>query len=103
MTIIEALGRILFYAALDDSGFEPTMKDYANAIEKDLKVLEILKPRIKLEDNTLKNFYFTVEENGLPKIEGDEKEVEVAFIDASGFVFRDSEEYKLLKEWLNEQ
>ena len=60
--------------------------DYrCNIIEKDLKVLEILKPMIKLEDSKTKNE---------PQIVG------VAFIEAKGFVLKNSRAYELLKEWL---
>lgn len=46
MTSKEALEELVYYSTLDDSGFEPTMKDYAKIIEKDLKILEILKKYI---------------------------------------------------------
>ncbi len=102
MTSKEALNVLLYYATSDDSGFE-TMKEYANQIEKDLEVLEILKPRVRLKDSTLKNAHFTIDENGLPICENDFKEVDVAFIETSGFVFKNSNEYKLLKEWLENE
>lgn len=57
-------------------------------VKKDLKVLEILKYRIHLKDSVIKN---------------DMKEYEVCFIEASGFVFKSSKEYKLLKGWLNDK
>lgn len=69
-------------------------------LQQELEILEILKPRIHLKDSKLKSAYFTIDEKGLPIVENDLKEVEVAFIEASGFVFKNSEEYKLLKEWL---
>ena len=50
-------------------------------IERDLKIVEILKPRIKLK-------YSMIEKTP------------IAFVKASGFVVENSEEYKLLKEWL---
>ena len=43
MTSKESLEQLLYYATLDDSGFEPYMNDYASKIQKDLEVLEILK------------------------------------------------------------
>ena len=55
---------------------------------KDLEVLEILKPRIYLKYDTLRN---------------DNTIVEVAFIEAKGFTFKNSNEYKLLKEWLDDK
>ena len=80
MTIIEALGRILFYAALDDSGFEPTIKDYAEEIEKDLEILEIFKKKMKIDSN---------EHFGSISISID-RDI-------------DKEDYYKIKEWLNEQ
>ena len=50
---------------------------------KDLKGSDILKPRIILKDSKL-------------------DVMEVAFIEARGFVFKKSNEYRQLKEWLNE-
>ena len=47
MTNKQALEQLLYYATLDDSGFEPYMKDYAKTISKDLEVLEILKKYYK--------------------------------------------------------
>ena len=67
-------------------------------LERDLEALNILKPRISLKDSTLKNAYFVVGENGLPELQQDLKDVDVAFVEASGFVFKNSAEYKLLKE-----
>ncbi len=72
-------------------------------IEKDLEILEILKPRVRLKDSTLKNAHFTIDENGLPVCENDFKEADVAFIETSGFVFKNSNEYKLLTEWLENE
>ena len=69
-------------------------------IEEDLEVLEILKHRISLKEDTIKGAHFTINEKGLPEIENDAKDYDVAFIEASGFVFKNSDEYKLLKEWL---
>ena len=43
MTSKEALEQLLYYATLDDSGFEPHMKEYANIIEKDLLLLDLIK------------------------------------------------------------
>lgn len=54
-------------------------------IERDLEVLEILKPRIKLKDSKVKN---------------DSIALEVGFVEASGFVIKNSREYDLLKDWL---
>ena len=70
-----------------------------NSLEA-FKILDILKYKIHLKDSTLKNVHYTINEHGLPEIENDLKDVEVAFIEASGFVFKDSNDYKLLKEWL---
>ena len=39
MTSKEALEELLYYATLDDSGFEPTMKRYAEVIARDLNKL----------------------------------------------------------------
>lgn len=52
------------------------------------KTLNILKPRINLKESTIIN---------------DGKEYEVLFIDASGFVFKDSEEHRTLGEWLDDK
>lgn len=46
MTSKEALEELLYYATLDDSGFEPTMKHYAQYIENDLEILEILRKHL---------------------------------------------------------
>lgn len=45
----EALNELLYYATLDDSGFEPHMKEYAIQIEKDLEILEILKNKLEIK------------------------------------------------------
>lgn len=50
-------------------------------VKRDLKVLDTLKYRIHLKDSIL-------------------DQTEVSFVEATGFVFKNSEEYKLLKEWL---
>ena len=68
--------------------------------EKDLEVLETLKPRISLKDKSLKNTYLVIDENGMPELKQCLKDIDVSFIEASGFVFKDSDEHKLLKEWL---
>ena len=74
---------------------------YYKAIERDLEVLESLKPRINLKEDTIKGAHFIINEKGLPEIETDTtKDYDIAWIEASGFVFRSSEEYKLLKDWL---
>lgn len=75
------------------------LKLYQEA-KKDLEVLEILKSRIHLTDSTLKAAHFTIDEKGLPHIDSDSKEVDVVFIESSGFVFKNSKEYELLKGWL---
>lgn len=74
-----------------------------NVIEKELKALEILKPRIHLKDNKIKRAYFTIDENGLPVCKNDFKEIDVVFIEASGFVVKNSEDEKLLKEVLENE
>lgn len=60
-------------------------QECCDIVEKALDILEILKPRIHLKDKKIKN---------------DFKEFDVVFIETSGFVFKNSEEHKLLKEWL---
>ena len=79
-------------------------------IERELKVLDILKYRINLKEDAIKGAYFTINEEGLPEIyrnvllEKNTEDYDIAWVEASGFVFKDSDEYKLLKEWLeNEQ
>ena len=72
------------------------------AIKKDLKVLETLKYRVHLKEDTIKGAYFTINEKGVPEIENDTKDYDIAWIKASGFVFKNSEEYKLLKRWLED-
>lgn len=52
MTSKEALEELLYYATLDDSGFEPTMKRYTQYIEKDLEIVEILKKYLKFKNTT---------------------------------------------------
>lgn len=69
-------------------------------IKRDLEVLEILKNRIHLKDGKLQNPVFTVNKFGFSSINADLKEEEVVFIEASGFVFKDSAEHKILKDWL---
>ena len=59
--------------------------EIVNEVKKNLEILEILKYRMHLKDSTLRN---------------DSKEFEIAFVVASGFVFKNSKEYTLLKEWL---
>lgn len=54
-------------------------------IEKLLKVLDSLKPRIKLKNSIIKN---------------DGKKLNVSFIESGGYVVRGSREYNLLKWWL---
>ena len=56
-------------------------------LQKKLEPLKVLKPRIKLKESTIIN---------------DGKEYEVVFIDASGFVFKNSEEHRTLGKWLDE-
>ena len=56
-------------------------------LQKKLEPLKVLKPRIKLKESTIIN---------------DGKEYEVVFIDASGFVFKGSEEHRTLGKWLDE-
>lgn len=75
---------------------------YIQKLEKDSTILKILEPRVHLKDSKLNNIYFSVDEFGMPTIEKDLKEVEVCFVESSGFVFKNSEEHKLLKEWLSE-
>ena len=70
--------------------------------KKDLKVLETLKYRVHLKEDTIKGAYFTINEKGVPEIENDTKDYDIAWIKASGFVFKNSEEYKLLKRWLED-
>lgn len=53
---------------------------YKQDLEK--KVLEILKPRIKMKSSLI-------------------EDKNVCFIETSGFVFKGSEEYDVLKEWLD--
>lgn len=68
---------------------------------KDLEVLEILKPRIKLKESSLKNIRYNFDEQGNIIMEQDLKETPVVFIQSSGFVFKNSAEHKALKRWLN--
>lgn len=63
---------------------------------RDLEVLEILKPRIKLSNKTIKQAVFS----DYNQITQEKEEKEIAFVTASGFVFKNSKEHKLLKEWL---
>lgn len=69
----------------DGVGFGFTYEEFLeakNQLLKDLEVLEILKNRVYLNEATIKNYDF-------------------AWVEASGFfVFKSSNEYKLLKEWL---
>lgn len=74
----EALLKIESFCAYYDE-----LNEALRVIAKVVEVLEILKPRIILKDSTL-------------------DVMEVAFIEARGFVFKNSNEYRLLKEWLND-
>ena len=73
------------------TGYIEAYKDVLSLLEsshliEQEKALEILEPRIKLAEGTLTN-------DGIQK--------EVVWIQASGFVFKDSEEHKLLSEVLH--
>lgn len=80
----EALNQLLYYATLDDSGFEPFMEDYANQIEKDLEVLEILKKIVKIVDYS--EYPITSLDNQL--------------VILSGGKIENVEDYEKIKEWL---
>ena len=56
---------------------------YIDAIEKELKALEVLKPRICFKESSIKNCG---------------KKYKVIFIKTSGFVFYNNPEHKILKE-----
>lgn len=102
--IIELLCELVDLKELTNRGM--IIKDvleYQKQIERDLEALNILKPRISLKDSALKNAYFVVGENGLPELQQDLKDVDVAFVEASGFVFKNSAKYKILKEWLENE
>ena len=58
MTSKEALEQLLYYATLDDSGFEPTMKDYASVIEQDLKLLELIKQTCDITIREIQGNYY---------------------------------------------
>lgn len=58
MTSKEALDKLLFYSTLDDSGFEPTMKDYASVIEKDLLLLELIKENCYVSIEEIQGNYY---------------------------------------------
>lgn len=70
---------------------------------KDLEVLDILKPKIKLKESSLKNIHYNVDEKGNIVMEQDLKETPVVFIQSSGFVFENSAEHKTLKRWLGNE
>ena len=75
--------------------------EMCNQIEKDLEVLEILKNRIHLKEDTL-----TIDSpvfSNFNEITSEKKNTDIAWIEASGFVFRNSNEYRLLKEWAEEK
>ena len=80
MTSKEALEELLFYATLDDSAFEPTMKDYASVIKDDLEVLKILR----------KHIYFK-------QIEGMGTEM---LTDIELTILNEDDDYNKIKEWL---
>lgn len=83
MTNKEKLKAIVFYCWMRggcDYTKEETERFYED-IEKGLEVLDVLKYRIHLKDSIL-------------------DQTEVSFVEATGFVFKNSEEYKILKEWL---
>lgn len=71
-------------------------QECCDIVEKAIDILEILKPRIKLSDKTIKQAVFS----DYNKITQEREEKEIVFVSASGFVFKNSEEHKLLKEWL---
>lgn len=77
MTLKEAMLKIESFCSYYDS----EVGDALRVLAKGVEVLEILQPRITLKDS---QFHI----------------VEVTFIEASGFVFTDSRDHKLLKEWL---
>lgn len=65
--------------------------------EKDLELLEILKNHIHLKEDTL-----TIDSpvfSNFNEITSEKKNTDIAWVEASGFVFRNSDEYELLKEW----
>ena len=101
MTSKEAITNIKFM--LERTGNLVFYEEEIEAIKKDLEVLEILENRISLKEDTIKGAHFIINEIGLPEIETDTKDYDVAFIEASGFVFKNSEEYTLLKEWLRDE
>lgn len=86
MTSKEALKRIETAFSFNREGKESVYKAYTNSIYpyyedfdlvmKDLEVLEILKDKVYLKED-----------------------YDIAWVKASGLVFKDSDEYKLLKEW----
>ena len=83
MTSKEALEELLYYATLDDSGFEPAMKRYAQYIENDLEVLEILRKHLT-----------TIQITGF----GTEKYKDIVVIP-----YEDEEDNEKVKEWLEKE
>ena len=64
------------------------LPEQVELIEKELKAFDLLKPRIKLKEST---------------VNVDGVNFKVVFIEASGFVFQNSEEHKLLQETLKSE
>jgi len=77
--------------------------EVCSQIEIGFEILDELKPRIHLKDNTIKEAHFVINDEGLPIIVDGYKDVEVAFIEASGFVFKTGTEYNILKDWLENE
>lgn len=80
MTSKEALEELLYYATLDESGFEPAMKRYAQYIEKDLEILEILRKHLT-----------TIQITGF----GTEKYKDIVVIP-----YEDEEDAEIVRKWL---
>lgn len=98
MTSKEALNKMSKY--IGELGGGETLEE-EDVILKDLKVLEILKNRIHLKEDTLRTDSPVF--SNFNEITSEKKNTDIAWVEASGFVFRNSNEYRLLKEWLEEK
>lgn len=98
MTSKEAINQLLYYATLDDSGFEPHMKEYADIIKKDLEVLKILRKLFK------KDLYIYQREEIDNNFEFTGKQIYciAKIFNGDDLTFNNQQDILKLKEWIED-